>query len=68
MDAAFCEAMHAALKVNAVALVAAYIGASRVRKLDKIYSLRPFSPVLFAQGPPKGPDILLRKLTEEITP
>ena len=30
--------------------------------------MEPFAPLLFTQGPPKGADILLRKLTGELTP
>ena len=50
------------------AQIVAYVGASRVRMLSRIYILQPFSPTLFTQGPPKGPDLLLRKLVGDITP
>ena len=67
LDAVFCEMQDSSGK-SKDAQILAYVGASRVRLLSRIYILQPFSPTLFTQGPPKGPDILLRKLTGEITP
>ena len=67
LDAVFCEMQDSSGK-SKDAQILAYVGASRVRLLSRIYILQPFSPTLFTQGPPKGPDVLLRKLTGTITP
>ena len=67
LDAVFCEMQDAGGK-SRDAQILAYVGASRVRLLSRIYILQPFSPTLFTQGPPKGPDVLLRKLEGSITP
>ena len=67
LDAVFCEMQDASGRAGH-AQILAYVGASRVRLLSRIYILQPFSPLLFTQGPPKGPDVLLRKLQGAITP
>ena len=67
LDAVFCEMQDASGK-SRDAQILAYVGASRVRLLSRIYILQPFSPTLFTQGPPKGPDVLLRKLEGSLTP
>merc|ERR1712018_670777 len=68
LDAIFCDALEANCKISASALIAGYIGFSRVKQRNRVYILQPFSPHLFKQGPPAGPDILLRKLLGEISP
>ncbi len=47
--------------------IGAYIGFSRVKTLQGVWILRPFSPFLFTAGSPPGPDILMKKLRGEIT-
>ena len=60
LDAAYCDEMEDQ--------VAAYIGYSHVKTLDTIYLLAPVSPRTFQKGLPTGPDILILKLEERITP
>ena len=67
LDAVFCE-MQTTGSSRRDAQILAYVGASRVRLLSRIYILQPFSPTLFTQGPPRGPDLLLRRLLRQITP
>ena len=47
--------------------VAAYVSLSRVRLMQRIHILQPFSPLLFNRGAPTGPDRLIRKLKGEMT-
>ena len=67
LDAVFCAMEDCSSKVRD-AQILAYVGASRVRLLSKIYILQQFSPTLFTQGTPKGPDLLLRKLEGTLSP
>ena len=67
MDAAFYDAQDAGSNVGEEGQVAAYVWLSRVKDLEHIAVLQPFSPLLFKQGPPKGPARLLRKLSGEVS-
>ena len=48
-------------------MLAAYIGLSRVRTKEALLIAEPFSPALFAQGQPPGPEILMKVMRREIT-
>lgn len=47
-------------------MLAAYIGLSRVRTKEALLVAEPFSPVLFMQGQPPGPEILMKVMKREI--
>ena len=47
--------------------ISGYVCLSRVKQLSCISVLQSFSPLLFTQGPPTGPERLLRKLKRKIT-
>ena len=47
--------------------ISGYVCLSRVKELSRISVLQSFSPLLFTQGPPTGPERLLRKLQRKIT-
>ena len=67
LDAAFVDLLNAASKVSLPAQLAANVCLSRVKHLSSIVVMQPFSPLLFARGPPAGPDRLLRKLRGDIS-
>ena len=46
--------------------VAGYVMMSRARDPSKVWLLRPFPRELFTRGPPTGPDVLLRKLCDQL--
>ena len=48
-------------------MLAAYIGLSRVRRKEALLIAEPFSPALFCQGQPPGPEILMKVLHRKIT-
>ena len=48
-------------------MLAAYIGLSRVRRKEALLIAEPFSPALFCQGQPAGPEILMKVLHRKIT-
>ena len=48
-------------------MLAAYIGLSRVRSKEALLIAEPFSPALFCQGQPPGPEILMKVLHRKIT-
>ena len=48
-------------------IIGSYVMLSRTKFTDKLWILRPFQHCLFTRGPPPGPDILLKKLTQEIS-
>ena len=45
----------------------AYVMLSRAKVLDNLWILRPFAKDLFHQGPPTGPNILMKKLKNELS-
>ena len=67
LDAAFADLQDAGCRVSTIAQIAAYVCLSRVKQLQHICILQPFSPLLFTQGPPAGPDRLVRRLSQQIT-
>ena len=48
-------------------MVAAYVALSRAKVKENVLITQPFSPGLFAHGPPPGPHILMRLLRGEIS-
>ena len=48
-------------------MLAAYIGLSRTRRKEALLIAEPFSPALFCQGKPPGPDLIMKVLRREIT-
>ena len=62
LDAAFADAQEIQTTPTCESHIAAYIAFSRVKLMANIWILQPFSPYLFQQGAPKGPDILMRRL------
>ena len=67
LDAEFCDCQEAGGKVSTASQIAAYVCLSRVKELLMICVLQAFSFLLFTRGPPKGPDLLIRKLRGEFT-
>jgi hypothetical protein len=67
LDAVFSDAQEAGGNVSMAAQIAAYVGFTRIKELCKICVLQPFSPWLFARGPPSGPERLIRKLSGKIS-
>ena len=47
-------------------MLAAYIGLSRVKTKEALLIAQPFSPALFCNGEPPGPEILLRVVDRKI--
>ena len=48
--------------------ISTYVANSRVKTTEGILIMQPFSPGLFAHGPPPGPHILMRLHRKEISP
>ena len=67
LDAAFADFQDASCRVTRAAQRAAYVCLSRVKTMDSIQVLQPFSTMLFARGSPSGSDRLARKLSEDIS-
>jgi hypothetical protein len=67
LDAVFSDAQDVGATVTMGAQIAAYVGFTRIKELSKICVLQPFSPLLFARGPPRGPERLIRKLSGVIS-
>ena len=57
------EVAHVSRQADALS---AYVANSRVKTKEGILIMQPFSPGLFAHGPPPGPHILMRLLRGEI--
>ena len=47
--------------------LASYVGVSRIKTKSGLLVMQPFSPGLFAHGPPPGPHILMRLLRGELS-
>ena len=62
LEAAFVDLQEASTNVSTQSQIAGYVCLSRIRELERICVLQPFSPLLFSRGPPEGPDRLIRKL------
>ena len=67
LEAAFVDLQDPSCKASMTYLIAAYVCLSRVKRLQNICVMQPFSPFLFRQGPPKGPSRLLRLWKKECT-
>ena len=67
LEAAFVDLQHSSSKASMTSLIAAYVCLSRVKRLQNICVMQPFSPFLFALGNPAGPERLVRMLAGEIT-
>ena len=67
LDAGFADAQEVQTTPSGESHIASYIAFSRVKEMEKIWMLQPFSPFLFRQGAPKGPAILMQKLRGEIS-
>ena len=48
-------------------MLAGYIGLSRVKTKEALLISQPFSPALFCNGQPPGPEILMKVVAREIT-
>ena len=59
------EVQHVSRQSDALS---AYVANSRVKTKESILIMQPFSPGLFAHGPPPGPHILMRLLRGDIGP
>ena len=68
LDAAFVDPLESWVSVNVEDAVKVYVMLSRVRLLANLVIMQPFSPWLFQQGSPPGPDILMKKLRGDIAP
>ena len=68
LNAAFVDALEAWKSVNLDGAVQVYVMLSRVKLLANLVIMQPFSPWLFKQGSPLGPDILMKKLRGDIKP
>ena len=51
---------------KATDMLAAYLGLSRVKTKEALLIAQPFSPALFCNGEPPGPEILLRVVDRKI--
>ena len=60
LEAAFAELQHSSSKPPMTSMIAADVCVSRVRQVQRICIVQPFSPFLFALGNPEGPHRLLR--------
>ena len=67
LEAAFADAQEVQTTPSSESHIVSYIGLSRVKEMQNIWMLQPFSPFLFRQGAPKGPAILMQRLRGEIT-
>ena len=60
LEAAFYDGQDVASNTGGEAQIAAYVCLSRIKELDKIAVIQPFSPLLFKRGPPKASMLLER--------
>ena len=60
LEAAFYDGQDVASNIGGEAQIAAYVCLSRIKELDKIVVIQPFSPLLFKRGPPKASMLLER--------
>ena len=67
LEAAFWGSHDANQNIAPAEQIAGYVVLGRVKHLQRMCILQPFSPLLFSRGPPRGPAILLRKLQGELT-
>ena len=67
LEAAFADLLAAYSKASMISQIAAYICLSRVKRLESMCVMQPFSPFLFSHGSPAGPERLIRKLSKQIS-
>ena len=67
LPAAFWSSQDVISSVSTTSQISGYVVLTRVKQAVTICILQPFSPLLFARGPPKGPDRLIRKLSGQST-
>ena len=67
LEAAFADLLAAYSKGSMISQIAAYICLSRVKQLESMCVMQPFSPFLFSHGSPAGPERLVRKLSKQIS-
>ena len=60
--AALVDCLEAGHTSRLTDMLAAYVGLSRAKLKETVLITQPFSPGLFAHGPPPGPHILMRLL------
>ena len=67
LDAVLCNLPSPSEKVTTQEQIAGYVSLSRARRADKVLALQAFSPWLFRQGQPRGPELLVQKLRGDIS-
>ena len=67
LEAAFVDLQHRSSKATMTLRFAAYVFLSRVQNLQNISVMQPFSTFLFTKGILAGPELLMRKLSKEIS-
>ena len=67
LEAAFVDLQDSSNKASMTSLMTAYVCLSRVKRVQNICVMQPFSPFLFALGNPEGPERLIGMLKGEIT-
>ena len=67
LDAVSCNLSSPSDKVTTQEQIAGYVSISRARRADKVWALQAFSPWLFRQGQPRGPELLMQKLRGDIS-
>ncbi len=67
VEAAFADLQHCSNKPDMTSMIAEYVCLSRVKPMQDICVMQPFSTSLFGLGNPEGPERLVRKLSRQIT-
>ena len=67
LEAAFADLQETSSNVSPSSQIAGYVCLSRIKKIISIWILQAFSPLLFTQGPPKGPERLIRYLQKRLS-
>ena len=67
LEAAFADLQHWSSKASMTSQIAAYVCLSRVKQMQNICVMQPFSTFLFALGNPDGPERLVKKLSGQLT-
>ena len=67
LEAAFWALHDANQNIAPAEQIAGYVVLGRVKHLQRMCILQPFSPLLFSRGPPQGPALLFKKLQVEYT-
>ena len=67
LEAAFADLQHWSSKASMTSQIAAYVCLSRVKQMQNICVMQPFSTFLFALGNPDGPERLVKKLSGQLS-